>query len=85
MKCESRSVMSDSATPWTIQSMEFSSQNTGVGSLSLLQGIFLTQGLDPGLPHRRGILYQLSHKGSPLVPRREFLKKASSCLGLYLF
>ena len=41
-------------------------QNTGVGSLSLLQGIFPTQGLNPGLPHCRQILYQLSHKGSPV-------------------
>ena len=40
-------------------------QNTGVGSLSLLQGIFPTQGSNPGLPHCRWILYQLSHKGSP--------------------
>ena len=64
MKCESRSVMSDSATPWTIQSMEFSSQNTGVGSLSLLQGIFPTQRWNPGLPYCKQILYQLSHKGS---------------------
>ena len=39
--------------------------NTGVGSLSLFQGIFSTQGLNPGLPHCRQILYQLSHKGSP--------------------
>ena len=38
---------------------------TGVGSLSLLQGIFPTQGLNPGLPHCRQILYQLSHKRSP--------------------
>ena len=35
-------------------------QNTGVGSLSLLQGIFPTQGSNPGLPHCRRILYQLS-------------------------
>ena len=41
-------------------------QNTGVGSLSLLQGIFPTQGLNPGLPHSRQFLYQLSHKWSPL-------------------
>ena len=40
-------------------------QNTGVGSPSLLQGIFPTQGLNPGLLHCRLILYQLSHKGSP--------------------
>ena len=39
-------------------------QNTGVGSLSLLQGIFPTQGLTPDLPHCRRILYQLSHKRS---------------------
>ena len=34
-----------------------------MGSLSLLQGIFLTQGLNPGLPHWRRILYHLSHPG----------------------
>ena len=38
-------------------------QHTGVGSLSLLQGIFPTQRLSPGLPHCRHILYLLSHKG----------------------
>ena len=42
-------------------------KNTRVGSLSLLQGIFPTQGLNPGLPHCRRILYQLSHKGSPII------------------
>ena len=42
-------------------------QNTGVGSLSLLQGIFQTQGLNPGIPHCRLILYQLSHQGSPRI------------------
>ena len=41
--------------------------NTGVGSLSLLQGIFPTQGSNPGLPHCRQILSQLSHKGSPFI------------------
>ena len=39
-------------------------QNTGVGSLSLPQGIFLTQGPNPGLLHCRWILYQLNHKGT---------------------
>ena len=39
-------------------------QNTGVGSLSLLQGIFPTQGSNPGLLHCKWILYQLSHHGS---------------------
>ena len=39
-------------------------QNTGVGSLPLLHGVFPTQGSNPGFPHCRRILYQLSHKGS---------------------
>ena len=43
-------------------------QNTGVGSLSLLQGIFPTQGSNPGLPHCRWILYQLSHRESEYKP-----------------
>ena len=100
VESESHSVVSDSATPWTGQSMEFprpeywagqpfpspgdllntgikprsptlqvdslppepqgKSKNTGVGSLSLLQGIFLTQGSNKGLLHCRQILYQLS-------------------------
>ena len=42
-------------------------QNTGVGRLSLLQGIFPTQGLSPGLLDCRQILYQLSHRGSPRI------------------
>ena len=50
-------------TPWTIQSMEFS-RPEGVSSLSLLQGIFPTQGSKPGLLHCRKILYQLRHQGS---------------------
>ena len=40
-------------------------QNTGVGSLSLLQGIFPTQELKQGLLRCRRILYQLSYQGSP--------------------
>ena len=46
---------------------EFSRSEYWRGSLSLLQGIFPTQGLNPGLLHCRWILYQLSHKGSPRV------------------
>ena len=66
--CESHSVMSDSLqlhdlySPWNS-----SGQNTGVGSLSFLQGIFPTQGLNPGLLHCGWILYQLSHQGSPQI------------------
>ena len=42
-------------------------QNTGVGSLSLFQGIFPTQGSNSGLPHYRRILYHLSHQESPRI------------------
>ena len=40
-------------------------KNTGVGCHTLLQGIFPTQGSNPGLPHCWWILYHLSHQGSP--------------------
>ena len=63
---ESRSVMSDSLWLHGLYSSWSSlGQNTGMGSLSLLQGIFLTQRSNPGLPHCMLILYQLSHKGCP--------------------
>ena len=39
-------------------------EKTGVGCHCLLQVIFLTQGLNPGLPHCRQTLYRLSHQGS---------------------
>ena len=63
---ESCSVVSDSLrshglySPWNS-----AGQNTGVGSLSLLQGIFPTQELNQGLLHCRQILHQLSYQGSP--------------------
>ena len=64
-KCErvSRSVMSDSfGTPWMVAlhllcPRDSPGKNTGVGSLSLLQGIFPTQGSNQGLPHCRRILH----------------------------
>ena len=55
------------ATPQTIQSLKFSRPHTGEGCHSLLQEIFPTQGSNPGLPHCRRILYQLSYKGSPRI------------------
>ena len=65
---ESCSVVSDSLRPHGLYSpWNSQGQNTGVGSLSLLQKIFPTQGSNPGLPHCRWILYQLSHKGSPRI------------------
>ena len=74
MKChwvvylnESCSVVSDSLWPHGLSPWNSPGQNTGVGSLSLLQGIFTTQGSSPGLPHCRRSLYQLSYKGSPRI------------------
>ena len=65
---ESHSVMSNSLwlhglySPWNSPG-----QNTGVGSISLLQGIFPMQGSNPSLPRCRQILYQGSHKGSQRI------------------
>ena len=42
-------------------------KNTGAGCHALLQGIFPNQGLNPGLPHCRKILYCLSHQGNPIL------------------
>ena len=65
---ESYSVVSDSLWPHGLYSPWNSpGQNTGVSYLSLLQGIFPTQGSNPGLPHCGWILYQLSLKGSSRI------------------
>ena len=65
---ESRSVMSDSLRPHGLYSPWNSpGQNTGGGSLSLLQGIFPIRESNPGLPHCRRILCQLSHQRSPRI------------------
>ena len=65
---KSPSVMSDSLRPHRLYDpWNSAGKNTGVGSLSLLQGIFQTQGLNPGLPHCRQILSRLSHKGGPRI------------------
>ena len=63
---ESCLVVSDSLRPRGLCSpWSFPGQNTGVGSLSLLQGIFPTQGSNPGLPHCRQILYPAEPQGKP--------------------
>ena len=65
---ESHSVVPNSLWPCGLYSPWNSpSQNAGVGRLSFLQGIFPTEGSNPGLPHCRQTLYQLSHKGSPRI------------------
>ena len=55
--------------PW-----DFLDKSTGVGCHFLLQGIFPTQGLNPGLPHCRQMLYHLSHQGSPAIWTCTYLK-----------
>ena len=63
-----RSVISNSLRPHGLDSpWNFPGQNTGVGRLPLLQGIFPTWGVNTGLLHCRWILYQLSQKGSPRI------------------
>ena len=47
-------------------------KNTGVGCHTLLQGIFPTQGLNPGLLYCRSLLYHLSHQGSLCIFHSEF-------------
>ena len=60
-------VLAAQSCPTPCNPMDYTDQNTRVGSLSLLQGTFPTQGSNPGLPHCRWILYQLSHRGSPRI------------------
>ena len=68
LESESHLVVSDSLWPHGLYSQWNSpDQDTGVGSLSLLQGIFPTQGLNPGLPHCRQFLYQLSHRSENVL------------------
>ena len=59
-------------------------KNTGVGSHSLLQGIFPTQGLNPGLLRCRQTLYHLSHQRNPL-DKLEPLLTRSPVLGWGLY
>ena len=64
MCVHSHSVVSDSPRPHGLYSPWNSpGQNIGVGNLSLLQRIFPTLGLNPGLPHCRRVLYLLSYQG----------------------
>ena len=70
-------------TPWAVAlqaplSMEFSGKNTALGCHSLLQGIFPTQGSNPGLLYCRQILLPLSHLGGLL---RSKLKLSLSIQG----
>ena len=66
------------ATPWAVactrllRPWDFLGKSTGGGCHFLLQGIFPTQGSNPGLPHCRQTLYHLSHQGSPICKKGHF-------------
>ena len=85
---ENGSVVSDSLRPHRLYSPWNSpGQNTGVGSLSLLQGIFPTKGSNPGLQHCRRILYQLSYDWFTLLFSRNshnIVKQLCSAVSLQL-
>ena len=66
-------------TPWTVAHQllcpwNSPGKNTGVGCHALLQRIFLTQGLNPGLLHCRQILYHPSYQGSPIYSIKVIFK-----------
>ena len=72
-----------SATPWTVAhqaplSMGFSRQEYWSGLPFPSLGIFLTQGLNLGLPHCKETLYQLSHQGRPLITWEMEIKTGAS-------
>ena len=79
---ESRSVMSDSFKPHGPYSpLNSPSQNTGVGNHSLLQGIFPTQGWNPGLPHCRQFFISWATLRNPLSSMKPvFGAKCLHCL-----
>ena len=63
-------------------------KNSGVGSLYLLQGIFLTQESNQGLLHCRQILYELNYWGSPqntILLVKTILYRCSRCSNFFLF
>ena len=75
----SLSVVTDSLRPYGLQPTrllcpwDFPGKSAGVGCHFLLQEIFPTQGLNPGLPHCRQTLYHLSHQGSPIYLNYVFI------------
>ena len=89
----SRSVVSNSLRPHGLLCpWGFPGKKTGVGCHFLLQEVFPTQGLNPGLPHCRRTLYHLSHQGSPslycILSIRHFelpLPQAHICLNHFSF
>ena len=66
----------------TVQGI-FPGKNTGVGCHFLLQEIFPTQGLNPGLPHCRQMLYHLSHQGSHIMVIYNWSTNVCMCMFIY--
>ena len=69
----------DSSLPGSFVHADSPGKNTGVGCHALLQGIFPTQGLNPGLPRFRQILYHLSQQGGPWI-LEWVASRVSSCI-----
>jgi len=75
--------VADSLRPHELYSPQNSpGQNTIEGNLSLLQGIFSTQGSNPGLPHCRWILYQLSHREAQTTVIAQNNSHTKACVGV---
>ena len=80
----SYSVMSSSLQPhrlwhiWPLYPWNSLGKNTRLGCHFLLQGLFLTQVLNPGLPHCGQVLYCLSHQGSFPLSRGIFQTQGSN-------
>ena len=87
----SHSVVSDSLRPHGLQPtmllcpQDFPGNSAGVDCHFLLQGIFPTQGSNPGLPYCRQTLNRLSHQGSPTIKehRRNKSSRTTSSLNLH--
>ena len=65
LSCPTLCDLMDRSPPGSSVHGDSPGKNIGVGCHSLLQGIFPTQGLNPGLPHCRQILYHLSYREAP--------------------
>ena len=65
--CPTLCDLMDGSPPGSSCLWDFPGKNTGVGCHALLQGIFPTQGSNPGLQHCGQTLYHLSHQGSPRI------------------
>ena len=82
--CPTLCVPMDCSPPGSSVHGDYPGKNTRVGCHALLQGIFLTQGSNPGLLHCRSILYCLSHQGSPRILEwvAHPFSSTSSCPGI---